>query len=195
VDVSIEVSLNSSAVRDMPEAIELLLNPGAIVAIFSLQFNTPSARSVFLAINPIEGDELSQQNDDLTKILQDMGYVPLAITLIAHSGISYPCQYLLQQWKHARKVLLQSQGTASDKLSSVDVSIEVSLNSSAMRNVPEAIELLAIICYLPDGLLMWREKLPAITAGFHNIHEAVHVLLKTSLVDTDGDSLKVLSPI
>jgi hypothetical protein len=75
------------------------------------------------------------------------------------------------------------------------VSISLSLTALDITNHPEAVQLLSILCHLPDGLGQWEERLPHIGAGFQNVHYLVHLLYKTSLIFMMGDRLKVLSPI
>ena len=45
-----------------------------------------AAKSVFLAINPLQGKELDQQADDLAMLLHNIDYAPLAINLMAQVG-------------------------------------------------------------------------------------------------------------
>src|SRR5262245_43354642 len=123
-----------------------------------------------------------------------MDYVPLAIDLIAQVGTGHSCNYILEQWKSVRTALLQTQGSKANKLTSIEISIEVSLKSSTIVEEVDAVQLLAIISYLPDGLQNWQQKVDKVT-GIESSHKAVNALLKASLIFMEASSLKVLSPI
>ena len=101
----------------------------------------------------------------------------------------------MEYWTSVRTALLQTPECAAGKVTSLDVSIEVLLKSSPIVEEPEAIQLLAIICCLPDGLQRWQEKLDSMMTGFQNVEQVVSALLKSALVSIEINSLKVLSPI
>jgi tetratricopeptide (TPR) repeat protein len=153
-----------------------------------------AAKSVFLAINPLQEEHLDQQND-LALLLHNTNYVPLAIHLIAQLGTGQSYHQLLENWTSAKATLLQTQGCTTQRLTSLDVSIEMLLKSSPMEEEPEAIQLLAVICYLPNGLHNWQEKLNCVMTGFQNVHHALHVLLKSALVFIEMNTLMALSPV
>jgi tetratricopeptide (TPR) repeat protein len=111
-------------------------------------------------------------------------------------SIGQSCHYVLQLWRKEHTTLLQLQGAGLGRLTSVDVSISLSLDSLLVSQNPEAVELLSVISYLPDGLLNWEKNLASVAKNFKRAHHAVAVLLKAALVYADNaGALKVLSPI
>jgi hypothetical protein len=65
-----------------------------------------------------------------------------------------------------------------------------------IKNNPETLQLLSVLCQLPDGLHRWEERLPIIVStGLQNIRRVVYLLRKTALILISGSILKVLSPI
>jgi tetratricopeptide (TPR) repeat protein len=92
--------------------------------------------------------------------------------------------------------MLQTEGSRSDKLSSVDVSISLSLGSISMQQNPEAVQLLSVVSCLPDGLLNWEINLSSVAKGFDHAEHAITILIKLALIYlTSNGTLKVLSPI
>jgi tetratricopeptide (TPR) repeat protein len=102
---------------------------------------------------------------------------------------------MLKRWTEKKTAMLRTHEGAPGKLESIEVSIELSLATVDIKNNPEAVQLLGILCQLPDGLHRWEERLPIVAAGLHDVHHLVHLLLKTALVFTADSTLKVLSPI
>ena len=156
-----------------------------------------AAEEAFLAINPlsIDGNIDSDNQCNLDILLKEMDYVPLAIRLLAQVSMGFSSQYMLKRWRTEKTALLRTREVQLDRLESIEVSISLSLATLDITNNPEAIQLLGVLCQLPDGLLQWEERLPLIGAGFQNVHHLMHLLHKTALLFIAGDMLKVLSPI
>jgi tetratricopeptide (TPR) repeat protein len=154
------------------------------------------AKSLFLAINPTP--LTSSEGTALSHLLKEMDYIPLAIVIMAQVGSGQSCSHLLKRWRREHLSLLQMQGSRSDKMTSVEVSIAMSLHSLSITENPEAIELLSVLSHLPDGLLSWEDNLDSVATSFEQPHHLVAVLLRTALayiqVDNNG-TLRVLSPI
>jgi tetratricopeptide (TPR) repeat protein len=158
-----------------------------------VQLEPEAARLAYLAVDPDAGD--GRSDNDLRSLLHEMDYVPLAIMLMANIGKGEDVKYLLKRYREERTSLLQTQGSKSGRLNSVDASISVSLKSSAMTENPEAVQLLGVLCHLPDGLYSWRERLQSLITEFTLPHQLVSVLLRAALAYDDSGTLKVLSPI
>ena len=130
-------------------------------------------------------------------LLAEMDYVPLAVQLLAQVSIGFSPLHMLKRWKEEKTAMLHTHEAEArpGKLESIEVSISLSLAALDITNHPDAVQLLSVLCHLPDGLGQWEEQLPHIGAGFQNIHHLVHLLHKTALLFITGGRLKVLSPI
>ena len=85
--------------------------------------------------------------EELTKAVD---YVPLAISLLAHLAQATSPELLLNLW-HSKKTGFIYTGQAN-KLSNLEYSIKLSIDSSRMRANPSAKELLGVLSMLPDGM-------------------------------------------
>lgn len=159
-----------------------------------LPLSPEAARSTFLALNQLS---LTPQVEmDLATLLKELDHVPLAIKIIAQVGTGQSCRHLSKRWREKRTSLLHTRGPQSDHLTSVDVSIAISLQCLLVMENPEAIQLLSLICNLPDGVLMWEDQLASIAKALKSPDNAVSTLLKVSLAFVDAvGTLRVLSPI
>jgi tetratricopeptide (TPR) repeat protein len=151
---------------------------------------------MFMAINPsLDGGFEDERYLDM--LLAEMDHVPLAVRLLAQVCIGFSPQYMLTRWREEKTAMLRTHEAAPGKLESIEVSISLSLITLDLTSNPDAVQLLSILCQLPDGLRHWEERLPLILigAGLQNYRHLVHLLHKTALLYTMGSSLKVLSPI
>jgi hypothetical protein len=155
----------------------------------------PDAKSLFLAINSSlnAGDGKDDENIDM--LLAEMDYVPLAVLLLAQVSIGFSPRYMLNCWREKQTEILCTHKVTPGKLESIEVSISLSLATLEITSNPDAVQLLRILCQLPDGLCQWEERLPRIWVGHQSVHDLVHVLHKTALLFIVGSGLKVLSPI
>ncbi|KAH9047097.1 hypothetical protein EDB84DRAFT_1557898 [Lactarius hengduanensis] len=76
--------------------------------------------------------------------------VPLAVNVLAHLAQATSPALLLKEWKEKYTRLVQRGH--SHKLSNMESSIQLSLNSKRMRDNPAARELLGVLSVLPDGI-------------------------------------------
>ncbi|KAF7965428.1 hypothetical protein HWV62_43654 [Athelia sp. TMB] len=153
-----------------------------------------SARKLFLTFNPTFCST-SFDYETLDKLLKELDHVPLAIHLLARVSSNSSPESSLKLWQEKRTQMLSLGQFTKDRFESVDVSIALSLNSLDIARYPEAIQLLGMLCLLPDGLLQWRGRLNTIwkTSGITNLD--LQRLQQFALVYTSGDKLGVLSPI
>jgi tetratricopeptide (TPR) repeat protein len=159
------------------------------------QLSPADAKRTFLAINPSLNNGEPRDEESLDTLLAEMDHVPLAVQLLAHVSIGFSPQYMLKRWTEKKTAMLRMHEGTPGKLESVEVSIELSLAAFDIKRNPEAVQLLGILCQLPDGLHEWEERLPIVAARLHHVHHLVHLLHKTALVFIAGSVLKVLSPI
>ena len=155
------------------------------------------AKDMFLAINPSLDNAGCEGEQDLDMLLAEMDHVPLAVRLLAQVCIGFSPEYMLTRWKEERTAMLRTHEATPGKLESIEVSISLSLATLELTSNPDAVQLLSILCQLPDGLQQWEERLPLILAGsrLQNYRHLVHLLHKTALLYIIGNGLKVLSPI
>jgi tetratricopeptide (TPR) repeat protein len=85
--------------------------------------------------------------EELTRAVD---YVPLAISLLAHLAQAISPEFLLKLW-HSRRTAFIYTGQ-ENKLSNLEYSIQLSIDSSRMRANPSAKELLGVLSMLPDGM-------------------------------------------
>ncbi|KZP29401.1 TPR-like protein [Athelia psychrophila] len=154
-----------------------------------------SAKEVFLAINATFCDGSDDGDQILDELLRELDYVPLAIHLLAHVSVDLSPRFVLKQWRTKRTRMLSLDSYTKDKLESIDVSISLSMESLDVERNPEAIQLLGMLCLLPDGLLRWQERLEVIEKTFETATSDLLLLRKFALVYTAGGKLGVLSPI
>jgi len=152
------------------------------------------AKELFLDLHYGEMGEYEGDHTLMT-LLKELDYIPLAIHLIAQACSGFSLWHMLTLWHDKRTALLRTSGEGPDKLESIEVSISISLSSLDSTNNHQAVQLLTILCLLPDGLLRWEERLLDIGSKFENVHGLLQLLHKTSLVFISNDVLKVLSPI
>src|SRR5882762_4864862 len=102
---------------------------------------------------------------------------------------------MLNCWREKETEILCTHEVKPAKLESIKVSISLSLTTLEIMSNPDAVQLLGILCRLPDGLHQWEKRLPLIWAGQQSVYDLVHILHKTALLSIAGSGLKVLSPI
>ncbi|KAJ6541015.1 hypothetical protein DFH09DRAFT_1174939 [Mycena vulgaris] len=158
-------------------------------------------RPFLLPLSPLTDDAARQtfidiaddfhDNEEVNELLRLTDNMPLAVDLIAHLVDHEGCPNILARWK-TEKTLLLSEG--SDKRSSLDASIRVSLSSPRMKALPGARDLLSLLAILPDGLAdveLLQSSLP-----IQDLLGCKTLLLSTSLAYVDDRRrLKSLVPI
>jgi tetratricopeptide (TPR) repeat protein len=146
-----------------------------------------AARETFL-------DIWSSEDLKLDDLLQALDFVPLAVTLVAPVGQSsqFSPSELLESWNKEQTRLLDLGPT--DRLKSIDYSISLSLQSTAMTKTPDALQLLSIVAMLPGGAVL--RTLPSLAPSIANLDRAIRTLLSVSLAYKDpSGTLRLLSPI
>ncbi|KAJ7766942.1 hypothetical protein B0H14DRAFT_2307463, partial [Mycena olivaceomarginata] len=127
----------------------------------------------------------------ITQLLRLTDNMPLAVDLIAHLVDYEGCSSVLSRWETERTSLLSA---GSDRRSSLDVSITVSLSSPRITSNPGATELLRLLSILPDGLSdveLVESKLP-----IQGVLRCKATLVGTSLAYLDSQKrLRALFPI
>ncbi|KAI0293884.1 hypothetical protein B0F90DRAFT_1919880 [Multifurca ochricompacta] len=93
-----------------------------------------------------------EQNYDTAaeELIKAVDYVPLAVSLLAHLAQATSPTLLLKEWKQSQTKFIQMGQT--HRLSNLEYSIQLSINSGRMRANPPAKDLLGILSMLPDGI-------------------------------------------
>ncbi|KAJ7800145.1 hypothetical protein B0H14DRAFT_2900838 [Mycena olivaceomarginata] len=148
--------------------------------------STAAAHQTFIEI----ADEIHDVSE-VDQLLEITDNIPLAVQLVANVAASEGCQPTLERWKLEHTALLSA---GYDKQSNLEISIKLSLSSSRLASLPDAVDLLSLMSLLPDGISdtdLVQSRLP-----IPQILKCKATLVRTSLayVDHAGRS-KVLAPI
>jgi tetratricopeptide (TPR) repeat protein len=84
------------------------------------------------------------------QLIAAVDYVPLAVNVLAHLAQATSPALLWKEWKEKHTGLIQRGH--SHRLSNLEYSIQLSLDSERMRDHPSARELLGVLSVLPDGI-------------------------------------------
>jgi hypothetical protein len=103
--------------------------------------NDIAARETFRQIADPEDDT------SLTELLALTGNLPLTVTLLASFE---GCEPVLTRWKY-ENVSILSEGHGKE--TNLETSLRLSRCSSRMMSSPNALQLLALLSLLPDGIL------------------------------------------
>ncbi|KAF7352174.1 ATPase-AAA-core domain-containing protein [Mycena venus] len=136
-------------------------------------------------------DIADDDNDEMKKLLEFTGNMPLVVDLMAHLVVCDGAASVLARWE-TEKTSVLSDGY--DRRSNLDASINMSLLSPRFTSLPGAMDLLRLLSILPDGLSdleLLQSNLP-----IKDILACKAVLLRTSLAyNDDKKRLKSLVPI
>ncbi|KAI0293368.1 hypothetical protein B0F90DRAFT_1822137 [Multifurca ochricompacta] len=124
--------------------------------------------------------------DDFSeKLIMAVDYVPLAVDLLAHLSQVTPPILLWEEW-NSRQIKLIGRGDM-DRLSNMEYSIQLSINSHRMTTNPDAKDLLGILSMLLDGLhIKQLNKFKGILVDMDML-SCLQVLQQCSLVNLIGD--------
>lgn len=154
-------------------------------AVHAEPLDPESARHAFLAV----AGERYRDDPNLAPLLSGLDGLALAIVLLASQAEGEPdLAGLRQQWEERRTALLRRAG-ARERQQSLEVSLELSLDSPRMSD--ESRRLFSILGLLPEGLA--RGDLPSLLPG--QGAEAASVLRKVGLAFDQGSRLRMLAPV
>ncbi|KAF9065645.1 hypothetical protein BDP27DRAFT_45443 [Rhodocollybia butyracea] len=144
---------------------------------------------IYAEIHPAGSKDLG-----LSSLLEEVGYMPLAVTLMAKLGrkMGYEPVKLLGLYKEAGTAFLHLGGDAQR---SMEICIGLSVESQPMKDSPSAAKLLDILALLPVGttleaLSRWWVGMPETTISL-----GLGTLLDTSLVEKRAENYVVLPVI
>lgn len=132
---------------------------------------------------------LVDDTPEMRELLDALEGLPLAITLVAEMARTEAPSELLRRWRTQSTSMVHS--STSNRRTCLETSISLSLNTSRMRQSPDALRLLSLLSVLPAGL-------PAQFShpSFPTLGKCTAVLKSSALAySTEGERLRVLSPI
>ncbi|KAH7106292.1 hypothetical protein BKA62DRAFT_602207, partial [Auriculariales sp. MPI-PUGE-AT-0066] len=144
-----------------------------------------AARQTFVDIA-----DKAENDPQLWKLLDHLENVPLAVVLMANLAQYEDVTDLLSRWD-AQHTSLLSRGQS--RLSSLNVSIQLSLDSPRMATNANAQDLLALLSLLPDGSMDVDLQL---SVGLSDVAKCTTILLQNALAyRTSEQRVRVLAPI
>ncbi|KAG8978004.1 hypothetical protein FRB93_011410 [Tulasnella sp. JGI-2019a] len=189
------------ALAEFPHLSILLTMRGTLPGVGRVRWSKPelppltvlpakASRELYVDIDPSAGSDKA-----LEALLSELDHMPLAVTLMAKAGSEgggTPTQ-LLKRWKSRGTEVIHDEG--GDRLTSVNLSIQLSLRSNLMKKNPDALRVLSVLAMLPDGIK--NDAIHDLVPDVSDPAKARSVLLRTSLVYAriDTNSFQVLSPI
>ncbi|KZW02935.1 hypothetical protein EXIGLDRAFT_377911 [Exidia glandulosa HHB12029] len=151
---------------------------------------TASAKQIFASIANVDDTD-----PHFLGLLDQLDNVPLAVTLLAHQAQFQPLDVLAARWNEVKTALLaRTVGASCDRLSSLDVSIALSLESPRMKSAAHGTSILSLIAVLPLGAK--RTDITLWTSRIQHSERALSTILQCALAyTTRDDRIAVLSPI
>ncbi|KAF8130437.1 hypothetical protein K438DRAFT_2032275 [Mycena galopus ATCC 62051] len=159
-------------------------------AVFNVKTLTPDA-----AIET--WDVISEDHDQFSvQLMEAVDNLPLAVTLLAQLAQAESSKELWRRWESKSIKLVTSDGIRH-RLNSLEVSIELSLNSSRIQKCHGALDFFLVLCILPQGMPEWQitEFEMVFADALLELDQIITVQRQCSLAYTRDDFLCVLSPI
>jgi SpoVK/Ycf46/Vps4 family AAA+-type ATPase len=114
------------------------------------------------------------------RLIEAVDYVPLAINLLSHLSQVMPPALLWKEWNSKQTRAVQTG--QEHRLSNLEYSIQLSINSGRMKANLPAKNLLGVLCILPDGLhLKHFNKFDDMLVGL-DVTCCLQTLLQCSLI-------------
>ncbi|KAI0296720.1 hypothetical protein B0F90DRAFT_1918978 [Multifurca ochricompacta] len=128
------------------------------------------------------GDDYDDAAEELIKAVD---YVPLAVTLLAHLSQATSPSILLKEW-HLKQTKFIQMGQ-SHKLSNLEYSIQLSIESGSMKANPSAKDLLGILSMLPDGIHTKQLEIFQEILVDMDLLSCLRILQQCSLINVIGE--------
>ncbi|KAK0438365.1 hypothetical protein EV421DRAFT_2085293 [Armillaria borealis] len=130
------------------------------------------------------------------ELVKELDGWPLAIMLMACQAKNLAPKKLLKSWYKEKTLLLEKPGAQSHRLSSIDISIKITLQSPLLLLKPNTLKLLSVMCYLPDGIPTWDSVIYKMLPRVPEQTLIISRLLQSGIIYQDNkEGLKLLSPI
>ncbi|KAE9411485.1 hypothetical protein BT96DRAFT_912046 [Gymnopus androsaceus JB14] len=149
------------------------------------------ARQAFMLISNSQSENI----ESLDWLLEEVDCMPLAILMIAQLKRQLSLNTLMRKWNEQKTRMLKA-GPASNRHSSVSISIDISLQMLVRSPNKECIKILPVLSFLPNGVPQWQESLAQLVVESDiDLEVSVISLLESALIYQENDCLKMLSPI
>ncbi|KAK0245014.1 hypothetical protein EDD85DRAFT_895357 [Armillaria nabsnona] len=130
------------------------------------------------------------------ELVKELDGWPLAIMLMACQAKSLAPKILLRSWHKEKTLLLEKPGAQPHRLSSVDISIKITLQSPLLLSKPNTLKLLSVMCHLPNGIPTWDSVIQKMLSRVPEQTLIISRLLQSGIIYQDNkEGLKLLSPI
>ncbi|PBK98420.1 hypothetical protein ARMGADRAFT_575728 [Armillaria gallica] len=151
----------------------------------------PISLDIFSTISRCNIDEKA-----VRELVKELEGWPLAITLIAYQAKILSPKILLESWHQEKTLLLKKPRAQPDRLSSVDISIQITLQSPLLLSNPNTLKLLSVMCHLPNGIPTWNSLIYKMLPKIPEQTLIISELLQSGIIYQDNkEGLKLLSPI
>ncbi|KAI0291395.1 hypothetical protein B0F90DRAFT_369567 [Multifurca ochricompacta] len=131
-------------------------------------------------------EEIGDNFDDAAEeLIKAVDYVPLAVTLLAHLSQATLPSLLLKEWNQKQTKFIQMG--QSHKLSNLEYSIQLSIESGSMKANPSAKDLLGILSMLPDGIHTKHLEIFQEILVDMDLLSSLRILQQCSLVNVIGE--------
>ncbi|KAK0499402.1 hypothetical protein EDD18DRAFT_1281590 [Armillaria luteobubalina] len=130
------------------------------------------------------------------ELVKELKGWPLAITLMAYQAKILSPKILLESWYQEKTSLLHRPGAQPHRLSSVDISIKITLQSLLLLSKPDTLKILSVMCHLPNGIPTWSSLIDKMLPKVPEQTLIILQLLQSGIIYQDNkEGLKLLSPI
>ncbi|KAK0245064.1 hypothetical protein EDD85DRAFT_895382 [Armillaria nabsnona] len=130
------------------------------------------------------------------ELVKELDGWPLAITLMACQAKILAPKILLESWYKEKTLLLEKPGAQPHRLTSVDISINITLQSSLLLSKPNTLKLLSVMCHLPNGIPTWGSVIHKMLPRLSEQTLIISRLLQSGIIYQDNkEGLKLLLPI
>ncbi|KAF5344726.1 hypothetical protein D9758_015273 [Tetrapyrgos nigripes] len=154
------------------------------------------AKEAFCSLSSDGNYAIKEDDPMLEKLLIQMDGMPLAIVLIAQHARELPLKNLMEMWNIQKTAVLKKIGERDNRLTSVEVSIELTLNIIREKLSTTGLDLLRLVAFLPSGIPDWLENVPKMLGSFPDTTMQVLTLKKSCMIyEGNAETLKMLTPI
>ncbi|KAH9913301.1 uncharacterized protein B0H18DRAFT_1049404 [Fomitopsis serialis] len=175
------------------QQVEDILNRLASIRSLVLVITLRGSERPLGPVNLLAISDASHDDPTVGALLRHLDNVPLAIALMANLAQYESTTSLLDRWD-AEHTSMLTRGV-KDRLSNLEISIKLSLDSPRMLSEPDARELLSLLAYLPDGVSDAKHLGDIAPALSHPMRSAATLKQVSLAYSDDTRYLAVLAPI